>query len=237
MGADDPFEKRQAKPRGGRALRSYVMEQAPPDSSWLHVLEALPISVALLDADGVYRYLNETSAADPVLARGRPGHVDLDCCAHDPGLLERVRRRRAHCAEAIRTNAPCLFEERTDAPGAEGRSVLWLCTPLPGEAGPPREVALLGLDLTAWERSVEVRARRALAEQIADEVQVPLISVVSLVASLARELDGEPGARAALIDRNGQYVLRRLHALLAGGGEPRPFEAAPALVHDERPAG
>lgn len=185
-------------------------------SLWSRVLDTLPFPLILLDAQGNTLYLNRAGAADPVAARARAGPPPHGSDGREEeSLQERVRRRQGWYEQALRTRAACCFEEEVREPGGEDRHLCWVYAPVVDSGGEVTEVVVFGFEATGLYRYTVAEAQRALVEQVTHEIQPPLASIASLGSTLAGELTGAQGERAALIDQNGQLLLRRLSALLS----------------------
>jgi len=187
------------------------MFHASTGRTWFEVLHALPFPAAVLN--GRYRYvlLNEASADDPLLARGRVGGTDLDGCAGEPAALERARARHRQYVRSLRAQVPCCFQEDIEQPSGKQHHYVWLCLPISTDT--EDRLAVLGFDATD-EKYARSQTQEASGRDVNEALRVPLATIVAVAGTLVGDLRGAERERAALIEEGGQELLRRLDGLL-----------------------
>jgi signal transduction histidine kinase len=214
----DVTERRQARAHMRRLKKFYE-----------NILDEVPVEIAVLDAEGRYRYLNEAGMSDPALRRWIIGKTDVDYARKRGRDMDLYRERYEWTLDLIeRKEANRRAEVQTTSAG-EKEYVVRHETPVLDDEGAVRYVIGYTVDLTE-RRKYEEGLRRAKEEaeeasQVKDaiinnmshELRTPLASMMGFADVLAETLDGqqeEQAEFARIIQRSGDRLQQTLQAVL-----------------------
>ncbi|MFQ5569816.1 MAG: PAS domain S-box protein [Rhodothermales bacterium] len=129
-----------------------------------HVLDDLPIQLAVLEPDLHYRFVNKGSIADPEIRQWLIGKTDIDYCRRrgfDPAV---AHRRRAWYSEVLASKKASSFEETLQTRTGEIRHIVRVATPVLGPDGDVIHLVGYGLDIT--ERKEAQHEREELIDEL-----------------------------------------------------------------------
>jgi|CXWL01.1.fsa_nt_gi PAS domain S-box-containing protein len=130
------------------ARRRAELEIARLKQFYEHVLESMPIQLAVLDAEGHYVHVTASAAPDAETRRWLIGRTDFELCARQ-GLPQRVAEERfAQLSEVVATGRLATSEESYRDRGGQMRQFLRFAHPVRGEDGQVIQVLRYRLETT-----------------------------------------------------------------------------------------
>ncbi|MEX0600943.1 MAG: ATP-binding protein, partial [Rhodothermales bacterium] len=190
-----------------------------------HLIENMPLEVAILSPEGKYRYLSSSFLVDDRQRSWFIGRTDFDYCRESGLHTELALRRRAHRMEAVDRCETVYFEERIVVDGRQ-RRLAWRYVPFEDEDGDVLMVLGFGQDRTelarcrddlkeARENSARAsRLKEALLQNVSHEIRTPLSGIIGTAQMLKSEMD--PALREFMdsIEGNGRRLSDTLNNMI-----------------------
>ena len=197
-----------------------------------NILDEVPVEIAVLDAEGRYRYINRAVLDDAELRRWMIGKTDLDYARRRGKDFDLYRERHDRVLDLIARKEAGRRLETMTAPDGQTLHLMGYIVPVLDEAEQVKYVIGYTVDLTerkkheeglrrAKERAEEAsQAKDAIINNMSHELRTPLASMIGFADVLLEGLqeqgegDGEQAEFARIIRRSGQRLQQTLESVL-----------------------